>query len=63
MKKQLFWIITLVLVGNMVSLFANYKGVNLTQPLIWVLGSIWFILFLVYGLMPVIANLSEERKC
>lgn len=62
MKKYIIWILILIITGNIIRLVAEHQEMNLTRPIIWGLGTIWFILFLVYGLGPVVANLLEERK-
>lgn len=63
MKKYIIWILILIITGNIIRLIVEHQELSLVQPLVWLLGTIWFILFLVYGLGPVVANLLEERKC
>lgn len=63
MKKYIIWIIILIITGNIIRLIVEHQEKSLAQPLVWLLGTIWFILFLVYGLGAVVANLLEERKC
>lgn len=63
MKKYIPWIIILIITGNIIRLVVEPQEMSLAQPIIWGLGTIWFILFLVYSLGPAVANLLEERKC
>lgn len=60
MKKLILSTAILVLVGNSISLFFRHPALTVGQPLVWVLGSIWFVLFLVYGLVPVVVALVKE---
>lgn len=60
MKKLILSTAILVLVGNSISLFFRHSDLTVGQPLVWVLGSIWFVLFLVYGLVPVVVALVKE---
>lgn len=63
MKKYIIWISILIITGNIIRLVVEHQEMSLAQPIIWGFGTIWFILFLVYGLGAVVANLLEERKC
>lgn len=63
-KKQPMKLILITSLIGMVSSLLFRKGSLVFPPIAyWVLGTIWFILFLVYGLVPVVANLLEEGKC
>ena len=60
-KKQPMKLILVVSLIGMVSSLLFRKGSLVFPPITyWVLGTIWFILFLVYGLVPVVTTLLKE---
>lgn len=53
-------LLILTIAGALISLMVKASGVRPSQPLIWGMGTIWFLLFLRYGLGSVIV--SREKK-
>ncbi|MET3559248.1 hypothetical protein ABID29_002398 [Streptococcus rupicaprae] len=62
MKKFILWILILIVIGNILRLGITRQEMSPAQPLVWLLGTIWFILFAIYELVPLVVNWLEERR-
>ncbi|MGT2755931.1 hypothetical protein [Streptococcus ovuberis] len=62
MKKYIIWVIILIITGNIIRLVVEHQEMSLAQPLVWLLGTIGFVLFAIYELVPLVVNWLEERR-
>lgn len=61
MKKIVLGAFALLLIGDGVRYWFQHQDISFAQPVIWLCGTIWFVLFLAYGFVPVVAEFIKEE--